>query len=61
MVEVECAAVAPTAHNTAANGCERLEMVCRRAGLRRIRWHDPRHSFASQLATAGVPLRQIQA
>jgi len=40
---------------------ERLEMVCRRAGLRRIRWHDVRHSLASQLATAGVPIRQIQA
>lgn len=35
-------------------------MVCRRAGLRKIRWHDLRHSFASQLATARVPLRQIQ-
>src|SRR5262249_28349642 len=40
---------------------ERLEGACRRAGLRRIRWHDTRHSFASQLASAGVPLRQIQA
>jgi integrase len=40
---------------------ERLEMVCRLAGLRRIRWHDLRHSFASQLAAKGVPLRQIQA
>lgn len=39
---------------------ERLEGACRRAGLRRIRWHDTRHSFASQLASAGVPLRQIQ-
>ncbi len=39
---------------------ERLEGACRRAGLRRIRWHDCRHSFASQLASAGVPLRQIQ-
>jgi hypothetical protein len=36
---------------------ERLEIVCRRAGLRRIRWHDLRHSLAS----SGVPLRQIQA
>ena len=39
---------------------ERLEGACRRAGLRRIRWHDCRHSFASQLASAGVPLRQVQ-
>jgi integrase len=39
---------------------ERLWGACRRAGLRRMRWHDLRHSFASQLATAGVPLRQVQ-
>jgi len=39
---------------------ERIEGACRRAGLRRIRWHDTRHSFASQLVSAGVPLRQVQ-
>ena len=39
---------------------ERLWSACRRAGLREIRWHDLRHSFASQLASAGVPLNQIQ-
>ena len=39
---------------------ERLEGTCRRAGLREIRWHDIRHSFASQLVSAGVPLRQVQ-
>ena len=39
---------------------ERVWGACRRAGLRRIRWHDLRHSFASQLASAGVPLRQVQ-
>ena len=39
---------------------DRLEGACRRAGLRRIRWHDTRHSFASQLTSAGVPLRQVQ-
>lgn len=37
-----------------------LETACRRAGLRQMRWHDLRHSFASQLATNGVPLRRIQ-
>lgn len=34
--------------------------ACQRAGLRQIRWHDLRHSFASQLAIAGVPIPQIQ-
>jgi len=40
---------------------DRLKRACRRAGLRRIRWHDLRHSFGSQLAMAAVPLRQVQA
>ncbi len=40
---------------------ERLFMVCRLAGLRKVRWHDLRHSFASQLVSEGVPLRQVQA
>jgi site-specific recombinase XerD len=39
---------------------ERLWSSCRRVGLREVRWHDLRHSFASQLAIAGVPLNQIQ-
>ncbi len=39
---------------------ERLWSACRRAGIRKIRWHDLRHSFASQSAIAGVPLNQIQ-
>lgn len=39
---------------------DRLWRACRRAGLRRIRWHDARHSFASQLVMAGTPLRQVQ-
>lgn len=39
---------------------ERLWGACRRAGLRKIRWHDCRHSFASQLVIAGTPLRQVQ-
>ncbi len=32
----------------------------KRAGLPRIRIHDLRHSFASQLAIAGVPIKVIQ-
>jgi site-specific recombinase XerD len=39
---------------------ERLWATCRRAGLREIRWHDLGHSFASQLVTAGVPIRRVQ-
>jgi len=39
---------------------ERLWGACRRASLRKIRWHDARHSFASQLVMAGVPLRLLQ-
>lgn len=39
---------------------ERLHRACGAAGLREVRWHDLRHSFASQLVSAGVPLRQVQ-
>jgi integrase len=39
---------------------ERLEVTCKRAGLRKVRWHDLRHSFASQLVTLGIPIRQVQ-
>jgi site-specific recombinase XerD len=39
---------------------ERLWGACRRAELRKIRWQDCRHSFASQLVILGTPLRQVQ-
>lgn len=37
-----------------------LRRAARRAGLRVLRWHDLRHSFASQLVIAGVQLALIQ-
>ena len=30
------------------------------AGVRRVRFHDLRHSFATRVAGAGVPLRMLQ-
>ena len=38
----------------------RLTRLCRLAEIRRITWHDLRHTFASQLAMRGVPLHIIQ-
>jgi integrase len=32
----------------------------RKSGLRRIKWHELRHSFASILTTGGTPLRIVQ-
>lgn len=40
---------------------EHLWAVIRRAGLRRVRWHDLRHTFASQAVIVGVPVTQVQA
>jgi len=37
-----------------------LHRYCQQAGLRRIGWHTLRHTFASQLVAAGVPLRAVQ-
>jgi integrase len=37
-----------------------LERAARRARLRLLRWHDLRHSFASNLTIGGTPLRQVQ-
>lgn len=34
--------------------------ACKLAGLRHVQWHALRHSFASQLVMAGVPLKAIQ-
>src|ERR1019366_5362493 len=37
-----------------------LERAARRASLRLLRWHDLRHSFASNLTIGGTPMRQVQ-
>jgi integrase len=38
----------------------RFQGACDAAGVRKIRFHDLRHTFATTLAAAGVPLRTIQ-
>jgi integrase len=37
-----------------------LERTLKRAQLRKVRWHDLRHSFASHLVMAGVALMVVQ-
>ncbi len=32
----------------------------RRAGVRPVRFHDLRHTFGTQMAAAGAPMRAIQ-
>ena len=39
---------------------EHFDVLLRRYGMRRIRFHDLRHSSASLLLAAGVPMKQIQ-
>lgn len=38
----------------------RSQRACEAAGVRKTRFHDLRHTFATTLAAAGVPLRTIQ-
>ena len=45
---------------TARRSRARFQAACEEAGVRKIRFHDLRHTFATTLAAAGVPLRTIQ-
>jgi integrase len=38
----------------------RFKEACEAAGVRVIRFHDLRHTFATTVAAAGVPLRTLQ-
>lgn len=38
----------------------KFQDACRAAGVQVVRFHDLRHTFATRLASAGVPLRAIQ-
>lgn len=38
----------------------RYDSALRRAGLRRLRFHDLRHTFGTTMAAAGVPTRTLQ-
>jgi integrase len=39
---------------------KRFKRYCRLAGIREQRFHDLRHTFGTQMAAAGVPLRTLQ-
>lgn len=38
----------------------RFKAACRAAGVRAVRFHDLRHTFATRLAASGQPIRTIQ-
>jgi integrase len=38
----------------------RFKAACRTAGVREVKFHDLRHTFATRLAASGQPLRTIQ-
>jgi integrase len=39
---------------------KRFQASARRAGVRPVRFHDLRHTFGTQMAAAGAPLRAVQ-
>ena len=39
---------------------KRFKAACRAAGVREVKFHDLRHTFATRLAASGQPLRTIQ-
>jgi integrase len=39
---------------------KRFRAAAQRAGLRPVRFHDLRHTFGTQMAAAGAPLRSVQ-
>ena len=38
----------------------RFKLALKRAGVREVRSHDPRHTFGTRMAAAGVPMRTLQ-
>jgi integrase len=43
-----------------SNTLDRLHAALDAAGLRRIRFHDLRHTFGTRMAAGGVPIRMLQ-
>jgi site-specific recombinase XerD len=37
-----------------------MHRACKRAGIKEVQWHCLRHTFASHLVMAGVPLKAVQ-
>lgn len=44
----------------ASKALRRFKETLDRAGVRRVRFHDLRHTFGTHMAGAGVPLRTLQ-
>jgi integrase len=50
----------PASHWTAPSSCDAFKRATERADVRRITFHELRHTFGTRMAAAGVPLRTIQ-